>query len=171
MWDGMRRELPHDATMAISREPDALMTHMILEHARVLEGVERFVAGARPSALDSARQIIEAFADAEEAILFPMVAKLRPQTRDVLADAVGDRAQQLAELEALVRSRSRSARKLAAATFADRIRGDLERRLAQILPALASQLPRVQYRAVIQAFLRRYEAAGQRTEKQPRRVA
>ena len=167
----MRREFAHDATMAISREPDALMTHMILEHARVLECVERYLKSARPSALDSARQIIEAFADAEAAILFPMVDKLRPQTRDVLADAVGDRAQQLTELDALVQAGSRSARKLAAANFADRIRGDLERRLTQLLPALASQLPRVQYRAIIQAFLRRYEAAAPKVEKQSRRVA
>jgi hypothetical protein len=157
--------------MSISREPDELMTQMMLEHARVLECVERFVAGARPSVLDTARQIIRAFADAEDRVLFPMVAKLRPQTRDVLADAVGDRARQLTELEALVQTRPPRARKLAAMRFSDQVRADLERRIDQILPALSSQLPRLQYRAIVRAFLNRYAAARPADVRQPRRVA
>lgn len=144
--------------MSFSREPDSLATLMTLEHARVLECADTFVNGARPSVLDGARAIVRALEAAEASILTPMIARLRPQTRDMLTDAVGDRAQVLAALDALADAKAQRARKEAFAPLVDQLKADLSQRLDVVLPALASQLPRVQYRAVVHAFIRHYQA-------------
>jgi hypothetical protein len=144
------------------RDQDSLSTWMTREHDRARECIERFANGERAKVLGAAQQIVRAFAAAEDAVLFPMLARvrLRPEVQHLLADAREDRSQALASLETLAHTRGKSARKLAAVQLIDQLREHLERRALHLNPTLASQLPRLQYRAVVQAFIRCYESAG-----------
>ena len=148
--------------MAVTfRDEDSLSTWMTREHDRVRSCIERFANGERSKVLAEAKQIVRGFAAAEENILFPMLARvrLRPEVQHLLADAHGDRTTELDELETLARTRGARARKLAAVRLIDLLREHIDRRTQHLNPTLASQLPRQQYRALVQAFIRRYESA------------
>jgi hypothetical protein len=135
---------------------------MTREHDRLHECIERFANGERAKVLGAAEQIVRAFAAAEETVLFSMLARvrLRAEVQHLLADARTDRSQELASLETLAHTRGPRARKLAAVRLIDELREHLERRVQHFNPTLASQLPRLQYRAVVQAFIRCYESAA-----------
>ncbi|HTL38829.1 MAG TPA: hypothetical protein VL326_37115 [Kofleriaceae bacterium] len=149
---------------------------MTREHERVRACIERFANGERAKALGEAQQIVRAFAAAELKVLFPMLGRvrLRPEVQHLLADAQDDRSRELASLETLAHTRGARARKLAAVQLMDQLREHVERRTLHFNPTLASQLPRVQYRAVVEAFIRCYESAGDTvamTEPKPRSKA
>lgn len=148
--------------LATFRDQDSLSTWMTREHDRLRECIERFADGERAKVLGAAEQIVRGFAAAEDTVLFPMLARvrLRAEVQHFLADARGDRNQELASLETLAHTRGKSARKLGAVKLIDELREHLERRVLHFNPTLASQLPRLQYKAVVQAFIRCYESAG-----------
>ena len=127
----------------------------------MLDSVDAFARGARAAVLNEARRIIRAFEAAENEVLFPMLARVRLRTdlQHLLVDVQQDRADQLAEVSALSRKRGKLTRRVAAVRLSHLIRVAEERRTCQLIPSLASCLPRVQYRALARAFIQRYESA------------
>jgi hypothetical protein len=156
--------------MGTYREHDPLAGILQEKHDAVLGSIKRVLAGDVPvRALRVDRQLVDALAVAEATVLEPSFARviLRQDARQLLDDCQGNRAAQVAAIDALMHSRSARVRKLRAAELIDLVQQHSERYVLLLLPVLRSQLPRTYYRALANAFSARLDeqlAGGARSE-------
>jgi hypothetical protein len=141
------------------RASDPLSELLAREQTRVIECVQRFASGEGAAALSKARQIVRALADAEDTVLAPAFVRvvLRSEEQCLVDDARGERARQLTALDTLARKRGARLRKLAALELCDQLQHHANQ-CARLIPVLASQLPRLLFRAIAGAFATRYQA-------------
>ena len=145
--------------MGTYRERDPLIEGILREHASVLACINRVARGEAPAReLAGGRQILQALAAAEAAILYPAFDRvtLRLETERLLADSRDNRARQLETLDVLVHKRSPRLRRLKAVELADQIQHHSLQLGTMLIPVLRSQLPRTLYGAVANAFTARY---------------
>ncbi|NVB82439.1 MAG: hypothetical protein HOV81_28930 [Kofleriaceae bacterium] len=154
--------------MAWHGEHNALVALLEREHARVLACLKDYAIGGVAHVLADAGHVLRALAAAETQILFPAFTRvtLRHDLQRLLDDARGRRAEQLTALDRLRSKRAPALRKLAALQLADGISEHGKELTHQLVPVLASQLPRPMYRSIVNAF-----ATSYRWELEPARAA
>jgi hypothetical protein len=147
--------------MGLNREQDPLAALLTREHARVLECLMRFAKGDGAVVTAEARRVLSALHHAETNVLYPAFSRvsLRPETARLLEDCRGGRAQQLAALAALAHKRAGRLRKLAAVQLGDLVQHHGQQHISLLIPVLASCLPRLLYRSIVQAFAACYQDA------------
>lgn len=147
--------------MATVREPDPMTSYLLAQHARVLECLTGFASGERPCALSTVRAIILALGEAETDILFPAFSRIRLplEIEYLLNDSRDSRARQVEALGAVARRRAPRLRKLAAVELADQIQRHFQQQVGELIPVLASRLPRALYRSIASSFVARCELA------------
>lgn len=160
--------------MGTYREQDPLAAFLMGQHRRVLDCLRQFANGEGASQISEARRILHALDDAETNVLFPAFSRvsLRLETERLLEDSRGNRAEQLALLDALAHKRAPRSRKLAAVELFDLIEHHAEQQITLLVPVLASQLPRPLYRSIVHAFTDRFqgELDHKIQPRQPRRA-
>jgi hypothetical protein len=161
--------------MASVREPDPMASYLMAQQARVLECLMSFAGGEAPSALCTVRAIIRALGDAEAEVLYPAFSRIQrpPEIEYLLTDSRDSRARQLEALETVARRRGPRLRKLAAVELADQLRRQFEQQVSELIPVLASRLPRPLYRSIASAFVARCQlalAGGVHDRRSPRRA-
>ena len=153
--------------MGTYRQPDPFLTFLMREEARVLECLHALATAgvARAAPLASARRCLRTLADAEATVLRPAFTRVRlaPETQALLDDSRGDIDEQLAQLAQLGRKRALTGQKIAALQLADAIKRHGLQLVTQLVPVLASQLPRAMYRSIANAFMARYQASPVRS--------
>ena len=161
--------------MASVREPDPMASYLLAQHARVLECLAGFASGEGAGALSTVRSIIRALGDAESEVLYPAFSRVRVplEIEYLLTDSRDSRARQLEALETVARRRGPRLRKLAAVELADQLRRQFEQQVSELIPVLASRLPRALYRSIASAFVARCQlalAGGVHDRRSPRRA-
>jgi hypothetical protein len=143
--------------MGTYREQDPLAVFLTGEQNRLLDCLKRFANGEGAACITEARRIIQALGEAEASVLYPAFSRVRLhfETERLLDDSRGNRAQQLAALDALSRKRAVPLRKLAAVELCDLIAHHGEQHTSLLIPVLASQMPRPAYRAMSHQFMAR----------------
>jgi hypothetical protein len=133
----------------------------------------RFASCDGAGNISEARRILRALGDAETNVLYPAFSRvsLRPETQRLLDDSRDNRAEQLAAVDVLAHKRAARLRKLAALELCDRIKHHGAQHVSLLIPVLASQLPRLLYRSIVQAFISHYqrEAGRELRAREPRR--
>jgi hypothetical protein len=145
--------------MGTYREQDPLAVFLMSQQTRLLECLKQFANGEGATRIAEARRILIALGEAETAVLYPAFSRVRLhfETERLLEDSRGNRAQQLAAVDALARKRAAPLRKLAAVELCDLIAHHGEQHTSLLIPVLASQLPRPVYRSLTHAFVARME--------------
>jgi len=143
--------------MGSVREPDPMATYLVAQQQRVLEYLASFVSGGGASALSTVRTIVRALRDGETEVLYPALSRLQlpAEIELLLADSRDSRAHQLDALDALAHKRGSRARKLAAIELADQVQHHFQQHMCELIPALASRVPRALYRSVAARFVAR----------------
>jgi hypothetical protein len=149
--------------MGSLREPDPAATYLLEQHNRVLECLTRFASGEGAAELSKVRPIVRALRDAETEVLYPAFSRLQlpREIEYLLTDSRDSRARQLEALDALAHKRQPRLRKLAAVELADRIQTHGQQHVSELIPVLASRLPRALYSSIVSRFIARCEGALQ----------
>ena len=107
------------------------------------------------------RSILRALGDAETEVLYPAFSRIQvPLEIDyLLTDSRDSRARQLEALDTVARKRGPRLRKLAAVELADQLQRHFEQQVSELIPVLASRLPRALYRSIASAFVARCQLA------------
>jgi hypothetical protein len=145
--------------MGTYRDRDPLTEMILREHASVLECIERVGRGEIPAReLAGSRATLLALAAAEADVLYPAFGRvtLRLETERLLEDCQDNRARQQETLEALVHKRAPRLRKLKAVELADQVEHHGKQLATLLIPVLRSQLPRIVYGAIANAFAARF---------------
>jgi hypothetical protein len=156
--------------MGTYRERDPLTELILREHVGVLECINRVGRGEVPAReLATSRAILHALAAAEQEVLLPAFGRvtLRLETQRLLEDSVDNRARQQETLDALMHKRAPRLRMLKAVELADQIQHHAKQLASLLIPVLRSQLPRIVYGAIANAFSARFtEHLGRPPERQ-----
>jgi hypothetical protein len=147
--------------MVSVRERDPLASYLLAQHTHVLECLTRFAGGERGSVLSSVRSVIRALRDAETEVLYPAFSRLQLplEIAYLLTDSRDSRARQLEALETLARKRGPRLKKLAAVELADELQRHFQQQVSELIPVLASRLPRALYRSIVSTFVARCQRA------------
>src|SRR6476619_3823683 len=145
--------------MGSVREPDPMATYLMAQQTRVLECLTSVVNGEVGPAVSTVRSIIRALAEAETEVLYPAFSRIQVplEIEYLLADSRDSRARQLDALETLAHKRGSRQRKLAAVELADQLQRHFQHQVCELIPVLASRLPRALYRSIVSAFVARCE--------------
>ena len=156
--------------MGILREPDPLAGYLLAQQTRVLECLTSFATGNDASALSDVRPIVRALGQAEADVLYPAFSRLQLplEIEYLLTDSRDSRARQLESLDALAQKRAPRLRKLAALELADQIQRHCEQHVSELIPVLASRLPRALYRSIVSRFVGQCELVLERAESDHR---
>jgi hypothetical protein len=154
--------------MGTYRDHDPLAAFLTEQQSHVLDCIMQFASGEGAARLTEARRRLHALAEAEAEVLYPAFSRvnLKLESEHLLEDSRGNRAEQMAALDVLAHKRAPRLRKLAAVELCDRIHHHGVQHASQLIPVLASQLPRPLYRSIVAAFTARHErvAAQDRPE-------
>jgi SOS-response transcriptional repressor LexA len=161
--------------MGSLREPDPLVGYLLAQQTRVLEWLTSFASGEGGSALSKVRPIVRALGDAETEVLYPAFSRLQLplEIQYLLTDSRDSRARQLEALDALAHKRMPHLRTLAAIELAEHIQRHFEQHVSELIPVLASRLPRPVYRSIVSRFVGHCQLALERAKtdrRAPRRA-
>lgn len=161
--------------MGTLREPDPLVGYLLAQQTRVLECLTRFASGDGASVLSTVRPIVRALGDAETEVLYPTFSRVQLplEIEYLLTDSRDSRARQLDALDALAHKRTPRLRKLAAVALAEQIQRHFEQHVSELIPVLASRLPRALYRSIASRFVGHCQLALERAKddrRAPRRA-
>jgi hypothetical protein len=162
--------------MGSAREPDPMAKYLLAQHIRVLECLASFASGAAASALSPVRSIVRALRDAETEVLYPAFSRVQVplEIGYLLTDSRDNRARQVDALETLAHTRGPRRKKLAAIELADQLQRHFQQQVSELIPVLASRLPRALYRSIVSTFVARCEGAldgGVHDRRAPRRAS